>query len=277
MLMKPLKIAIYLAFLGFVLNASVNFFNPSKKLIPTYIQGTVFNVNTDKPIPDAEATVEYLIGWFDWARPYKKSTLTSSTGHFKIKMDRGGSYEIRVEAKGYYPFYSAAKTFLPNHIRLYPINDPQDIKQKVGKVGIENGNSFGYNFKKGEATFNLKEADIFIKPVVKGSGIYKLVANGTGGFIRIKEPSNRHYKMYNASMAPANGYKKEMFLTYDRFCYFRTADGKHFGKIEIGSKATGRNSLCFGFHYSFQPKENNRNLEIKYDGEYKFNLKEYKE
>jgi len=244
--------------MGLICNSAFNYFNPSKRLIPAHVKGMLSDKVNKQPIPGAKVEVEYLIGWFDSARSYKKVTATNRDGTFNIKMTRGGYYQIRVEAEGYYPFYSNVNTFFRNNIALFPIEKPQNLRTEVGRVGVKDGKSYGYIFHSGKTTYDLAEADIVLKPVVEKIGMYKIIANGKGGFVRGKLTPNRTYVLYNSPAAPEFGYKEELYLTNDDFCYFRTADGEHYGKMKIGSPGTSRNSIDFGFHYVYQPKEKKR-------------------
>ena len=239
--------------------------HPERRIIPLRIHGRVIDVVSKQSIPNAEITVEYGIGGYDSLQYFKEELRSSSMGKFNIWMNKGGDFRIQVKADRYYNFSAMAKTIFPYDIELYPISTPQDLVMKIGHIGIKDNKSYGYNFKKGEVTYNLTEADIVLMPVSSRSGVYKVSFNGLGGIAKSKRIDNEFNKFFSSPIAPEAGYEKEINLpTCDSvFCYFRTADGKNYGKIDISGPASSRTEIDCGFHYIYQPEVDNRNLEVK--------------
>lgn len=234
---------------------------PEHRIIPVHIKGSVVDVNTRKPIEYADVCIRYMIGGFDDAGTYTEQFKADEHGRFDIAMKKGGYFEVGVFKDGYYPFYSKAKTLFSNNVELYPIQNPQNLKIDVGHIGIKNKKTFGYNFSKSTATYDLDDADVILKLV---GNRYKMCFNGLGGLCK----NSKANELYNAPLAPLDGYKKEALLptayVNNTISYFKTADGKHYGKLSIGGAATSGYGIEYGFQYVYQPEEINRNLEIRY-------------
>jgi len=244
-----------------------NIEHPQKRIFSIDIKGKVIDAINKKPIENAATIVEYGIGGYDNLKFHKITTTSTSDGMFKISLDKGGYFLLTVNAEGHYPYYSKAKTFFQNSIELYPITAPQNILINIGRVGIKNGKILGYNFQKKNTTFDLSEADIILKQVLPGIKMYKVSAVGEGGFVKVRGMADNQYNFYNTPLAPITGYRKDAILSIHGgvdFYYFRTADGKHYGKMYIGTPGESIDTIDGAFHYIYQPKEKSRNLEITY-------------
>lgn len=242
-----------------------SFNQPEKRIIPLHIKGKVINIKDELPIPDADITISYAIGGLDNSRFYEENFKPDNSGYFDIVMKKGGRYQIKAFSPGYYPYSHKAKTFFKNIIKMQPIIDPQPIEIKKGEAGLSlyTDEKLGFNFEKGSTTIDLNSADLLLdtKSGDKDGMVYMIRTNGDGGFIKIPTNYYENYKFYNTPLAPEKGYKKRMHFEIGNFFYFRTADGKHYGKMEISTVANNR---LVSFEYVFQPEENNRNLEIEY-------------
>ena len=253
---------------------------PEWRLIPAHIRGEIVDSFDGRPMPNIDITIVYEIGNYfhtDWYREYIKA---DNEGRFNIKIPRGGQHRIFVYTEGYYPFSNRANIFFENKVELYPIINPLNTSLTRGKVGAEyhkdGWKELGFNFQKGEVTYDLDTADIKADTRYKDQHgqLRRLIALGDGGFIKVKKDHYENHKFYNTPLAPKEGYKKAAIVKTGDFLFFRTADGKHYGKMDVG-QAMSRGFKYITFEYIFQPQRNDRNLELKYGKDRRFKEADY--
>ena len=203
--------------------------------------------------------------------------LTSgATGEFSAEsLDLRARFVVLAKCDGFYPNYDCRPrrrveyrvAHMTHHVevQLCPVMSPQPLPRGQGEVRFYPPmRRMGWNFAAGR-TVPEAEADFVGEPDESSQRIAILAARGRGGFFRVEGLSGE-WALFNTPVAPNSGYSDRVDLRAvpegERACYFvRTADGAHYGKIDVGSTLESRDFRGIRFYWVYQPN-GSRALEI---------------
>ncbi|MBM3333428.1 carboxypeptidase regulatory-like domain-containing protein [Candidatus Sumerlaeota bacterium] len=247
----------------------------------TYVKGRVVNARTGAPVSGAEVVVRFqkFDGRGNWVDSAKAEITTAASGEFVAHAPHlGGRFTAFARRDGFYPNYdNTSARQLSRHlastdqlvqIDLCPVESPQPLPRGQGEVrSLGPGQRMGWNFAAARPVAEAM-ADFICERDETGGKIAFLVARGRGGFFRIAGLPGE-WALFNMPLAPNDGYSERVDIREvkegERAVYYvRTADGNHYGKIDVIGPVKAREYVGVQFYWVYQPSGSNA-LEIPLD------------
>lgn len=241
------------------------------------VEGRVLHGQTNKPVAGAEVHVKFrrYDANRNWVDGVQTTVTSDADGRFSADSpDMGARFVVTAKCDGFYPNYDCLPLRRierrPTHmthaleIVLMPVVNPRNLPRGQGDLRVSKTNRMGWSFGAGRMAPEGR-SDIIGEADELGRQIAFLSARGSGGFRRATGLSGE-WALFNMHAAPPDNYVRRVDLREvpdgERACYFvRTADGRHYAKIEVSTRVEARDYFGLRFYWVYQP-DGSRELEI---------------
>ncbi len=214
-----------------------------------HIDGIVVDYDTRHPVEGVRVKA-LQTGWkismdsVVWDHTYTFSTVTDAEGKFRLTYDVGSSAKIQTAKEEFVPFDGWFEANTTQTIKIKR-RDPHYKRSQFGvlRLGVRDHKPFGWNFEKGEITFDPGTADLFPNFESKQDwSPIQIQTFGEGGLLfrsREELEVSADFLVYTDE-APKEGYEQVSRLDLNETggVYFvRLRDGSHFAKFEFNPGA----------------------------------------